>query len=165
MGNPSPNTSGLKPAKPGEVRNPKGINQYTYRRNFEATIDRLLAQEFNFQRQVVEDKEGEKVSCLICGLKNCDTYVGEQQYAHDACVQEVDGMTRGEVVAYVTVRKAMQGDEKMLPVVLERLWQKVTRHEVDLPGAESGALEAALNRFRPNGKDAVPLEPDSDGAV
>lgn len=30
------------PIQPGEVRNPKGINQYTYRGDAEATFDRLL---------------------------------------------------------------------------------------------------------------------------
>ncbi len=33
------NTSGLKPCKPGEVRNPKGINQYTYRARAEEYLD------------------------------------------------------------------------------------------------------------------------------
>jgi hypothetical protein len=32
----------LKPAKPGEVRNPEGRNQYSYRRDFEATIEAVL---------------------------------------------------------------------------------------------------------------------------
>lgn len=32
----------LIPAKPGEVRNPKGHNQYTYRREAEAAFDKLL---------------------------------------------------------------------------------------------------------------------------
>lgn len=32
----------LKPAKPGEVRNPKGINQYTYRAEAEAYFAKVL---------------------------------------------------------------------------------------------------------------------------
>ncbi len=31
----------LRPVKPGEVRNPAGKNQYTYRRDFQAAIQRL----------------------------------------------------------------------------------------------------------------------------
>jgi hypothetical protein len=33
------NTSGLRPAKPGDVRNPKGLNQYTYRADAEKHLD------------------------------------------------------------------------------------------------------------------------------
>ena len=143
--------------QPGEVRNPKGINQYTYRRDFEISIDRLLAGRWEFRREPVEDKEGEKCSCLICGLRNCNLYVGEQQYAHAACIDEIDGMSRGEAIAYVTVRRAMAGDEKMLPCVLDRVWPKVTKHEVDLPGADPAALAARLtagaHRRRTNGED------------
>jgi len=37
MASPVPNS-----IKPGEVRNPKGINQYSYRKNAEETFERLL---------------------------------------------------------------------------------------------------------------------------
>jgi hypothetical protein len=39
-----PNPENLRPPiKPGEVRNPKGNNQYTYRRNFEKWFDEECA--------------------------------------------------------------------------------------------------------------------------
>jgi hypothetical protein len=164
VGRPMPEN--LIPAKPGEVRNPKGINQYSYRRDFEDAIQRLLKGQWKFRRELIEDKEGQKVPCLICGLKNCDIYVGEQQYAHGACVDGLDGMSRGEAIAYVTVRRAMQGDEKLLPVVLDRLWPRVSKHEIDLPGIDPSGLAdelaAAAKRKRSNGHD---LEADagSDG--
>jgi len=37
-----PGLGNLIPPKPGEVRNPKGHNQYTYRRTFEGQIEALL---------------------------------------------------------------------------------------------------------------------------
>ena len=155
--NPNGNPATLTPVKPGEVLNPKGINQYTYRANFEQSIDRLLAGRWTFRREPVEDKEGEKVACLICGFRNCNLYVGQQQYAHAACIDEIDGMTRGEAIAYATVHRAMAGDEKMLPHVLDRVWPKVTKHEVDLPGADAAALTDRLSshatRKRSNGAD------------
>jgi len=40
----------LRPAKPGDVRNPKGHNQYTYRKDFEKHIDDLC-------REMVNNKE------------------------------------------------------------------------------------------------------------
>ncbi len=40
---PRGNPENLNPASPSEVRNPEGRNQYSYRRDFEQTIDRLLA--------------------------------------------------------------------------------------------------------------------------
>ena len=42
-----PQNRHLRPAKPGEVRNPTGINQHTYRRDFERTIDALLKGELS----------------------------------------------------------------------------------------------------------------------
>lgn len=34
--------AGLKPVKPGEVRNPTGKNQWTYRADFERSVARLM---------------------------------------------------------------------------------------------------------------------------
>ena len=40
--NPKGHPATLKPCKPGEVRNPNGYNQFTYKRDAEQTFDRLL---------------------------------------------------------------------------------------------------------------------------
>ena len=48
----------LKPFKPGDVGNPEGRNQYTYRRDFERTIDALL-------RGELSPKEAEAVPAWI----------------------------------------------------------------------------------------------------
>ena len=42
----------LQPIQPGEVRNPEGKNQYTYKRDFERTIDCLLAGQVQTQNQL-----------------------------------------------------------------------------------------------------------------
>jgi hypothetical protein len=45
MANPRGNPENLMPPpKPGEVRNPKGHNQYTYRRVFEDAVEKLLVE-------------------------------------------------------------------------------------------------------------------------
>lgn len=119
----------LKPFKPGDIGNPEGRNQYTYRRDFEVAIQELLKGVYEFRRELVEDNEGAKVHCILCGLKGCNIYVGHQLYAHKACVDQIDSLTRGQVIALVTVQRAMAGDEKMLPTVLDRLWPKVQKHE------------------------------------
>lgn len=135
----------LRPQRPGDPGlNPEGKNQYTYRRNFEKTMDRLLSERYTMRREPVSDGEGEKVACLICSLRNCDLYVGEQQYAHAGCVEEIDGMSRGEAIAYVTVRRAMQGDDKMLPEVLHRLWPRVEKREHELVSGDALGLADAL---------------------
>jgi hypothetical protein len=46
------NTSGLaSPIKPGEVRNPKGVNQYTYRRQAEVDLERWCRK---YGRELIE---------------------------------------------------------------------------------------------------------------
>jgi hypothetical protein len=40
----------LQPIQPGEVRNPKDINQYAYKRDFERAIDALLKGELSSAR-------------------------------------------------------------------------------------------------------------------
>lgn len=116
--------------KPGEIANPEGRNQYTYRRDFELAIDELLKGVYEFRREVVEDKEGDAAHCLLCAFSHCDVYVGHGLYAHRDCIDQIESLTRGQVIALVTVQKAILGDEKMLPVVLERLWPKTTKIEL-----------------------------------
>ncbi len=70
-----------------------------------------------------------------------------------------------EAVAGRLINMLLLGNEKAIVAYLDRVWPKVARLEVELPGVGPDALEAALNRFRPNGEDAVPLEADSEGSA
>lgn len=109
---------GFIPIVPGEVRNPKGNNQYTYKRNFENSIDTLLAGE------VTEEY-------LELVPPNVRALIDERMAAGDK-------LTRGEVLALITVAGAFKGDEKQLPEVLKRLWPVVEKRELSTP---DGPLE------------------------
>lgn len=112
----------LKPVQPGEVRNPEGRNQYSYRRDFEATVDSLLRSVYEFAPEELEPGEGEMARCLVCNLFGCDTRAGLNIYAHQDCLCELDGKTRGEVIGLVAVQRALAGDNKMLSEILKRVW-------------------------------------------
>ena len=81
----------LKPIQLGEVRNPEGRNQYSYRRDFEATVDALLRSVYKFEPEELEDGEGETARCLVCNLFACDARAGLNIYAHRDCLTELDG--------------------------------------------------------------------------
>ncbi len=124
----------LKPAKPGEVLNPEGRNQYSYRRDFEATVDALLRSVYKFEPEQLTRGEGERARCLVCNLFACDARAGLNLYAHRDCLTELDGKTRGEVIGLVAVQRALTGDDKMLPEILKRLWPAPKPVEHQLPG-------------------------------
>ena len=117
--------AGFVPIAPGEVRNPKGNNQYTYKRNFENSIDKLLAGD-------VTDEY----------LNLVPSHVRE---LIDARMAAGDKLTRGEVLALITVAGAFQGDEKQLPEVLKRLWPTTEKHEHSTP---DGPLELSAGSTR-----------------
>jgi hypothetical protein len=126
----------LKPAKPGEVRNPEGRNQYSYRRDFEATIDAVLRSVYKFEPEALEPGEGKTARCLVCSLFGCDTRAGLNIYAHQGCLSELDGKTRGEVIGLVAVQRALTGDDRMLPEILKRVWPapKPIEHQMSAGG-------------------------------
>ncbi len=130
---------------PGQIGNPEGRNQYTYRRDFELAIADLLKGVFEFRRELVPDHEGAKARCLICNALQCTLYVGQNMYAHAGCIDQIGELTRGQVIALITVQRAMAGDEKMLPTVLDRLWPKVDRHEIEV--IEAAPAEALISRL------------------
>ena len=118
---PRPGSEHLKPAKPGEIRNPKGINQYTYRRDFEHSIDALL--------------KGKLTAPEIEDLK---------LPAHIRHVVEAGEVSRGEVIAMITVAGAMMGEKERLAEVLARLWPKISKHEIeDTAGTLAALIRAA----------------------
>jgi hypothetical protein len=100
-----------RPIRPGEVRNPEGRNQYTYRRDFETSIGRLLNGELT-------DAEAEQVPEWVQALVN-------------------PGMARGEALAHITVLGALRGEKHLLEA-LKRIWPVVTKAEVS--GAEGQPL-------------------------
>ena len=60
MANPNPDQRGLTPIRRGQVLNPKGRNQYTYRRDAEANLDKWC-REFGdevIERLVTDAKQG-----------------------------------------------------------------------------------------------------------
>jgi hypothetical protein len=82
--------------KLGEVRNPDGRNQYTYRRDFDKTVVGLLEGELT-------EKESQDLP----------------EWARELISPE---MTRGEVFAVIAVSGALRGDEKQFFELLKRVW-------------------------------------------
>ena len=105
----------LKPQRAGEPgHNQTGRNQYSYKRDFERTVDALL--------------RGKPVNGELDKAP---------RWLRDAVLP---GMTRGEALAAATVAGAFSGDLKHLATVLKRIWPEVTKHEViqvDAPPAFS----------------------------
>ena len=60
----------LRPIRPGEVRNPEGRNQYTYRRDFQAAIQRLADGTYVGRDQPCADPAA---VCGFCGLSGCES--------------------------------------------------------------------------------------------
>jgi hypothetical protein len=101
--------------KPGVAPNPVGTNQYTYRRNFERSIDRMLNGEISPE---LLDLVPETVQRMI---------------------QDGADLTTGEVIALCQIVRTLEGDEKATAESLARIWPKTDKHEVT--GADGRALE------------------------
>jgi len=114
----------MPPVAPGEVRNPKGINQYTYKRKFENMIDKLC-------NGSISDKD----------LKSLPSWV------RDAIEP---GMSGGEALAKVSFLGALAGDGKMHPELLKRIYPATERHEHTGAGGEAlnhSALEVNFSNL------------------
>ena len=144
----------LRPFKPGDVGNPKGTNQYTYRRDFERTIDAMLKGELS-------PKEAEAVPDWVLDVIT-------------------PGMTRGEAIAAVTVAGALRGDSRHLLGVLKRIWPETQKHEIsevhrspltvpqpdlshlteeEIATARKLAAKALMGRPKPIDPDTTSLDP------
>ena len=129
----------LTPVKAGDPPlNPEGRNQYTYRREFETTITNLL--------------KGKLTKPELDAL-DLPPYI-----LH---IAESGELKRGELIAIVTVYRAMKADKDGMAEALARLWPKVEKHEVDLIESSD---ESVLDRLagiararRGNGHDPDPL--------
>lgn len=152
--------------KPGQVLNPKGINQYTYRADFENAISRFLKDPAELVTSPVPEESSvlRRAECLLCGLCGVDVFVQQGFYAHEQCIEQIQSsdLTRGEAIALISIRRALAGDEKVLPAVLDRLWPKVSKHEleasvsghVEVTGADEwAALAGSLGGLKPGAPD------------
>ncbi|MBW2696340.1 MAG: hypothetical protein JRE70_07690 [Deltaproteobacteria bacterium] len=106
------------PAKPGEVRNPEGKNQYTYRKDFEKSIGDLL--------------NGELTEAEAESLPEWIREVVEP------------GMTRGDALAAISVHGALRGDEKRHTELMKRLYPATEKREVTADVRTEGALPVSL---------------------
>lgn len=121
------------PVQPGEVRNPTGINQYTYRRKFEHAVEALLT------GTAPPDVAMELLKLL-------------PEAARPALQAMGSDVTPGEALAVCTIAQALIGDEKARAEVLKRVWPAVEKHEV------SGPNGAALQSQRPDGVENLTEE-------
>lgn len=119
---------GLRPSRPGEVRNPEGNNQYTYRRKFERAIEELLT-------GTAPPEVAAKLLLLI------------PEDARPALQAMGSDVTPGEALAVCTIAQALTGDEKARAEVLKRVWPAVEKHE--LSGPNGGAIQSQ----RPDGME------------
>lgn len=99
------------PIRPGEVRNPQGINQYTYRRDFEMNIQRLLKTAApEHVRRLVPESAKHMVEML----------------GTDATV--------GEIMAVVTICEGVAwNDQRHVSELLKRLWPAMATGTEDDP--------------------------------
>jgi hypothetical protein len=139
-----PQNRNLRPFKKGDVGNPEGRNQYTYRREFEEAIARLA--------------KGKLLDGELEAL-NLPDFI-----AH--LIDSSEEMTRGEIIAFVTMFKAMQGGKDGLSEALARLWQKIERVEHDYSVADNAALIDRLASIaRSRGANGSGGEPDDGGTA
>ena len=110
----------LPPIKPGEVRNPKGINQYTYRADAEKHLDEWCAD-------------------------------------------------HGRELVRVIANAARDGKPWAAKLLLDRVLPAVTKHEVDVLGADAfglgDALATAAKSKRINGDDRDPDARPGNGSA
>jgi hypothetical protein len=93
---------------PGEVANPKGHNQYTYKQRFENSVDRLLNGDID------------------------ERYLEVIPEVARPFLQDIpDDWEVGDVLAIVTLVKALSGDEKALSEALKRIWPSNEKLQVE----------------------------------
>ena len=94
-----------RPIQPGQVLNPEGKNQWTYRRDFEHAVERLCSGEIT--EELLE-------------------YIPDQ--IRPLFSEEMSG---GEALAKMLMVRALRGDEKCLTEALKRIWPATQKHEID----------------------------------
>ena len=128
----------LQPIQPGEVRNPEGVNQYTYKRDFEQTVDALL------KGQLSPD-EAESIPDWVRGLVS-------------------PNMTRGEALGLIAVQGALRGEGRHFDELLKRLWPSTEKREHQLAVGPPQPIEFKPDPGRPLRIARILQELDLDGA-
>jgi hypothetical protein len=122
----------LRPIQRGEVRNPSGRNQFTYRREFEAAIQRLAEGKYEGRTQPIDDASAR---CWYCQLPECQLQAAGIGPVHGECLTQVRGMTGAEALAHVGFRKGLAGDEKFWPELARRFWPATEKREHEASGS------------------------------
>ncbi len=117
--------------RPGQVRNPTGKNQFSYRRDFEATIQRLAEGKYDPR---VQENSDDTAKCWYCQLPDCEKLAASLGAVHDECLERVREMTGGELLAHVGFQKAISGDEKYWSEYAARFWPVLEKRELALSG-------------------------------
>jgi len=74
-------------------------------------------------------------------------------------------VTKREAVARVFVTALLKSNGQLIREFLAREWPAVQKHEVDLPGVEQPALEAAMDSFIESEESEVPERANGGGAA
>ena len=133
----------LKQIRPGQVLNPRGTNQYSARQRFEEAIERIAAGKYNGRVQACDDAG---LECVFCGLQDCEKLTAGIGPIHTACLVQVKAMTCGDALAHIVWRRALQGDPKVLPETLRRLWPLGVEQDAGQDESWATRLEAAQKR-------------------
>lgn len=127
------------PWKPGQSGNPKGTNQFTYRQDFDDAMGRLIQGDIAPELLAFIPDD---IRPLVSGPP--PEWLGEDRWT-------VAGVLR----LIQVIESLRSGDAR--DKSLERLWPKVSHHELILPGIDEGglgdALASAAKSRRSNGHD------------
>lgn len=104
-------TRNMIPCTPGEVRNPKGNNQYTAGASYRDKLDEVWLANALENPESVKPKDYDRAMCLQCGMRKCDTHLGFDIYTHAACLGAFKGMTAIQVCALQERRLVLCGDD------------------------------------------------------
>lgn len=119
-----------RPIQLGEVRNPEGRNQYSYRRDFDQDVPRLLA-------EGTSDAEIDRLPEWARGV-------------------ELEGLTRDEVVARIVVAGALRGEGRYMNEVLKRVWPvPKAEPEPEEPPHNPLATDVDLSMLSPESREAL----------
>lgn len=122
--------------KPGEVRNPNGVNQYSYRQKFDESIGKLL------QGEITEDELKTLTQAFPPNFKD----VIRRTFGKEL-------PTRGELLALREIWWTMQGHEPSTGRALARIWpatlklENAAGEEVPIPKPLSDKLEKELRKL------------------
>ena len=107
----NPRYRGLIPIKPGEVLNPKGINQYTAGASYRDQLDKVWLERALKNPETIQPKDYKGVLCLQCGMGSCDRHLGFNIFTHASCLELLAGLTVIQICALQERRLVLCGDD------------------------------------------------------